>query len=232
MQEVVLKDDHKRSISRVWLDDKAYVLKKYQHLHRWLAVSQDTRGWLGAHRLQNGVSCYAWYRRHDLSYSIIVYEDAGDCDLYMPQCLQSPVPQLFDLFRQAGGCIAALHRQNIFHADTKPSNFVYQSNAGTNRKVRLIDTDDIRNYWHLSNKKRARNLAQFIGCSRPEVSQTLYVQTLLEFFRGYLLESLTSTAELLALLPAMRRATLALYPERKNRNLAIFARLLKYLQDL
>lgn len=232
LQKVFLKEDHKRSISRVWLDDKAYVLKKYQHLHRWLLVSPDTRGWLGAHRLQNGVSCYAWYRRHDLSYSIIVYEDAGDRDLYMPQCLQAPVPQLFDLFRQAGACIAALHRQNIFHADTKPSNFVYQSNADEQRKVRLIDTDDVRIYWRLSSKKRARNLAQFIGCSRPEVPQALYVQALLKFFHGYLLEYPTSTAELLALLPSMQRAILVLYPERKDRNLAIFSRLPECLHTL
>jgi tRNA A-37 threonylcarbamoyl transferase component Bud32 len=212
----ILKQDLKRSIFRVWLGERSFVLKEYHRLHRWLSFSPDCKGWLGAQRLNNGVACHAWYRRHDLSHAIIVYDDAGELDMYMPKCLQSPPELLNELFRQAGTTIALLHRQNIFHADTKPGNFVYPEKH-PHPQVKLIDTDDIRYYWQLSKKRRARNLAQFIGCTRPEFKQ-LYITAWKTFFQGYLQESATSTKELLAMLPALRKSLCSLYPERESLN--------------
>ena len=223
LPEETLKVDHKRSITRVCLRDRSYVLKKYHHLHRWMLVSPDRKGWLGAHRLNNDVACYAWYRRHDLSYAIIVYADAGDRDLYMPQCLESPPELLNELFRQAGVMIALLHRRNIFHADTKPGNFVYEGKTPS-PPVKLIDTDDVRTYWRISKRLRARNLAQFIGCTRPEFSE-VYLPALLSFFQGYLQQYPASSPELLQLFPAMRDATAMLYPEREALNQPLFEQL-------
>lgn len=223
LPEETLKVDLKRSITRVRLGDRSFVLKKYHHLHRWLLVSPDRKGWLGAHRLNNDVACHAWYRRHDLSYAVIVYEDAGDLDLYMPQCLESPPELLNELFRQAGVMIAQLHRQNVFHADTKPGNFVYKGKT-SNPWLSLIDTDDVRTYWRISKRLRARNLAQFIGCTRPEFSEA-YLPALLSFFQGYLQQYPASPAELLQLFPAMRDATAALYPEREELNKTLFEQL-------
>ncbi len=226
LPEVTIKHDLKRSISRVWLGHHSFVLKKYHRLHRWMMVSPDCKGWLGAHRLTNDVPCYAWYRRFDLSYAIIVYADAGDHDLYMKQCLESPQELLNELFRQAGAMIALLHRRNIFHADTKPGNFVYQGNGGL-PILKLIDTDDIRTFWRLGKKRRARNLAQFIGCTHPEFSQ-VYPQALLSFFQGYLQQYPASPGKLLQLFPAIRKSLAILYPERENLNRP----LLEQLQEL
>lgn len=230
LPEDTLKVDLKRSITRVRLGDRSFVLKKYHHLHRWLLVSPDRKGWLGAHRLNNDVACYAWYRRHDLGSAIIVYADAGDHDLYMKQCLESPPELLNELFRQAGVMIAQLHRQNIFHADTKPGNFVYKGKTA-NPRLRLIDTDDVRTYWRISKRLKARNLAQFIGCTRPEFSE-VYLPALLSFFQGYLQQFPTSPTELLQLFPAMRDASAALYPEREELNQPLFEQLQKHFSAL
>lgn len=225
LPETMLKQDRKRSIFRVRLDDRSFVLKKYHRLHRWLAVSPDARGWLGAHRLRNDVPCYAWFRRHDLSLAVIVYADAGDRDLYMLSCLQSPPDLVGALFRQAGICIAALHHQNIFHADTKPTNFVYHSHEQPIPAVQLIDTDDVRLCWHLSHQRQIRNLAQFIGCTRADFPPERYAALLPAFLQGYRQQSSLTTAELLQLSPAIRRTILALYPERQLRNQPILDQL-------
>lgn len=216
LPEEILKDDLKRSTIRVWLDERSYILKKYRCLHCWSMVSPDQKGWLGAHRLNNDVACYAWYRRNDLSYAVIVYEDAGDLDLYMPQCLQSPPERLNELFLQAGVMLALLHRQNAFHADTKPGNFVYFGKQA-NPQLKLIDTDDVRTYRKISKHRRIRNLAQFIGCTRPEFRQ-LYPSAWEAFFQGYLQHSGTSPKELLAMFPALQKSVDSLYPERESLN--------------
>lgn len=229
LPETMLKQDRKRSIFRIQIDNQSFILKKFHCLHRWLAVSPDTRGWLGAHRLRNDVPCYAWFRRHDLSQAIIVYADAGDRDLYMLSCLQSPSPHVTALFRQAGVCIAALHHQNIFHADTKPTNFVYHSHDEPHPAVQLIDTDDIRLCWHLSRQRQARNLAQFIGCTRPDLfPPERYAELLAPFLQGYRQQSGLTTPELLQLLPMIRQSVLTLYPDRQQRNQPIIDQL-KYL---
>jgi serine/threonine protein kinase len=230
LPEVTLKIDLKRSITRVKLGDRSFILKKYHRLHRCMLFSPDRKGWLGAHRLNNDVACHAWYRRHDLSYAVIVYADAGDLDLYMPQCLASPPELLNELFRQVGTMIAQLHRQNIFHADTKPGNFVYDGKT-IPAQVKLIDTDDVRTYWRISKRLKVRNLAQFIGCTRPEFSET-YLPALLAFFQGYLQQYPTSPAELLRLFPALRNATAALYPKREPLNQQLFAQLQEHSSAL
>ena len=230
LPEVTLKTDLKRSITRVRLGDRSFILKKYQRLHRWMLFSPDRKGWLGAHRLNNDVACHAWYRRHDLSYAVIVYADAGALDLYMPQCLASPPELLNELFRQVGVIIAQLHCQNIFHADTKPGNFVYNEKI-TLPQVKLIDTDDVRTYWRISKRLKARNLAQFIGCTRPEFTEA-YLPALLSFFQGYLQQYPTSPAELLRLFPAIRSATAALYPKREPLNQQLFAQLQEHVPAL
>jgi len=231
LQLTTLKDDHKRTIYRVWLDGQSFILKTYRNLHRWLAVSPDTKGWLCSHRLQNDVPCYAWYRRHDLSSATIIYADAGNRDLYMPECLQESQAICSNRFAQAGAIIAALHRQNIFHADTKPSNFVFQDGTQQPSTVQLIDTDDVRAYWHLSRKRRAKNLAQFLGCTRRDILPTIYDNAHMAFLHAYMNQLPAQPMDILALIPEIRRAMAILYPDRIERQQQLCTQLLARLQQ-
>ncbi|MGI6355510.1 MAG: lipopolysaccharide kinase InaA family protein [Lentisphaeria bacterium] len=225
-----IKVDHKRIITRVWLRDKSYVLKTYRHLYRWLAVSPDCKGWLGAHQLDNGVACYAWFRKNDLSSATIIYADAGNRDLYISKQHQCSDDRAYSLYHQAGAIIAALHRQNIFHADTKPGNFVYMDDSAVASRVYLIDTDDVRSYWRLSVRRRIKNLAQFIGLTREDVPINIYVTAFTALLKGYMEHYPVAPAAFLALLPAIDDAMTTLYPERQSRNQAILKLLAERLQ--
>ncbi len=230
LPQATIKIDRKRSIHRVWLRDQSFVLKTYHHLHRWLAVSPDRKSWLGAHRLNNNVPCYAWFRKHDRSSATIIYGDAGNRDLYMPEWSHNPDTTTTALFRQAGGILAALHRQNIFHADTKPGNFVYMDSPTTNSTLHLIDTDDVRCYWHLSTRRRLKNLAQFMGCTREDIPGEAYIAALTAFLNGYMQYYPTTATVLVAQFPAIADAIAALYPERHHLNHPIVSLLAKRLQ--
>ena len=228
-QQSFLKKDLKRSVTRAWLDGKSYVLKYFYHLHRWVIFSPDCKAWLGAHRLQDRNACYAWFRRNDNRLAIIIYEDAGDLDLYMPRCLSMPLPTLQYLFAQAGTCIALLHEQQIFHADTKPGNFVFHS-QDAKYTLSLIDKDDVRLYSRLAQRYQARNLAQFIGCSQPAHAQA-YVPALQAFMRSYCLKRNFSPPQALKLFPEIRRAMQNLYPERETLNSHIYHKLEHFLMQ-
>ncbi|HOG50827.1 MAG TPA: lipopolysaccharide kinase InaA family protein [Lentisphaeria bacterium] len=225
-----IKVDHKRIITRVWLRDKSYVLKTYSNLRRWLVVSPDCKGWLGAHQLDNGVACYAWLRKNDRSTATIIYADAGNRDLYMPEWSHSPDDNANALFHQAGTIIAALHRQNIFHADTKPGNFVYMDVPNANSRVCLIDTDDVRIYWRLSTRRRIKNLAQFMGCSREDIPTNIYITALAAFLTGYMEHYQSTPSTLLALFPAIADAMVTLYPERQPLNQVAIKLITEHLQ--
>lgn len=220
---VSLKDDRKRSVFRVYLDQKSYILKRFHHLYRWQAVSPDQKSWLGAHRLHNGVACHAWYRRHDLREAMILYEDAGDCDLFMNQCLQMPPEKLNHLFAQAGKTLAQLHALGVFHADTKPGNFVFVS-SHHEPEVKLIDTDDVRQYWMLSARKKARNLAQFLGCTKTW-AMAVYPAAQLAFCNGYLQQLPAANKEMPSLMPKVWRAIISLYPNWESRNRQLWEKL-------
>lgn len=216
---IPLKEDPKRSVFRICFAGRSFILKRYHRLHRWSKVSPDQKSWLGAHRLQNDVACYAWYRRHDLREALILFEDVGDYDLFMPECLQMPTEKLNRLFAQAGKLIAQLHAQGIFHADTKPGNFVFASNQ-PEPQVRLVDTDDVRRYWILSTTKKARNLAQFLGCTRED-GMAVYPEAQLAFCQEYMRQLPTTTNDLQRLMPAVRKAMETLYPKWEKHNLLL-----------
>jgi hypothetical protein len=227
LPQAEIKTDHKRSTSRVWLRERPFVLKTYHRLRRWLPVSADSKGWLGAHRLNNGVPCYAWFRKHDRSMAVIIYADAGNRDLHCPEWSRQIDDNSLDLFQQAGAILADLHRQNVFHADTKPSNFVYQDSSAGRASLHLIDTDDVRIYRQLSQRRRLKNLAQFMGCSRDDVPKEAYLAAFKAFFYSYMRSYPCTPDKLHADLPLIEKNMALLYPQRELFNQTIVHELAK-----
>lgn len=157
-----LKSDPKRNTTRVTSNNDNFIVKKYLHLHALHCVSADVLGWCGSNRLQGTPRCHAWFRRRDDKAAYLIFDDAGDRDLFLENGLFLPPEQTAELFAHAGAIIASLHNQNAYHADTKPSNFV--TSTSNPRSLNLIDCDDVRVFFHISTRHCAKNIAQFIGC--------------------------------------------------------------------
>lgn len=221
-----LKDDPKRSVLRLNFGEQKFIIKRFHRLHKCLSFSPDCKAWLGAHRLDNKVECYAWFRNNLQKKAVIIFEDAGDHDLYMQKTLELPINELIELFKQAGRIIAILHQKNTYHADTKPGNFVFDA-AAQNPILRLIDSDDVRCYNKLNEKRKIKNLAQFIGCSQKIISVEKYVTILGFFLREYLKVSKLPMSKLPKLFHDLATSTKTLYPEREKLNSKIIIQLQK-----
>ena len=182
----MLKDDHKRRASRIHAaDGRTYIVKEYRNPLWPGCFSRDQQGWLGSNRLVGSAECFAWQRNADLTAAYLLFQDAGDGDLYMAHDLTLPVNEAVPLYRQAGQMLAGLHRQGIYHADTKPSNFVFSTSASGHHRLTVIDCDDIRVNICLSRQRRLKNLAQFIGCLWCLTEMPQRIAMARAFLQGY-----------------------------------------------
>jgi len=213
VSERFVKTDVKRRITRVELDGRSLIVKEYMHLHKMLVFSPDMKGWLGSQRLPFAAHCLGWYRRTDASRAWLVFEDVGDGDLYRPR-VDSPeaVELVLKRARWAADLIAAMHNKGIFHADTKPGNFV---SRGQEPSVTLIDCDDVRVYGHLSLKRRLKNVAQFLGCLW-RVEDTGVRRQMIQAFLAEYAEKTGMTVQQLTVncRPTLMRYIRKLYPAR------------------
>lgn len=175
----LVKNDKKRRISRVVLDGQIYVVKEYVSIHYLKCVSLDSKCWKGTALVPGAAKCLAWLRGKGRAW--IVQENAGDGDLFQP-CWQDNLPLAERQFQAAGRALAALHAQGIYHADTKPGNFVTKTGQP---QVTIIDCDDVRKYHRISNAHKMKNLAQFCGCLWKVTDDVARHRLVDAFLHGY-----------------------------------------------
>ena len=103
----------------------------------------------------------------------------------MANNLSLPLEEAVPIYRQAGKMLAGMHAQGIYHADTKPANFVFTRSSFGGPLLTIIDCDDIRVSLFLSRRCCRKNLAQFIGCLWCLQKMTTRVALAQAFLRGY-----------------------------------------------
>ncbi len=221
----MLKDDRKRRASRIIAaDDQSYIVKEYRHPRRLSFFSTDQQGWLGSNRLVGSAECLGWQRKADLAAAYLLFRDVGDSDLYMAQGLSLPLEEAGAIYQRAGEMLWGMHQQGIYHADTKPSNFVFPTAVPGRHPLTIIDCDDIRVSLFLSRRRRLKNLAQFIGCLWCLAETSERVAMGKAFLQGY--GSQSSAAERHDFWPRAKQLQLAsacqkLYPEHWPENLLL-----------
>ena len=100
-------------------------------------------------------------------WQVAIFQDAGTCNLFQVAELEATKQDAETLFREAGILLSKIHNRNIFHADTKPTNFVPNQHLPGMRPVLIVDCDRVTRYHRLPAYRRAFNLAQFLADCKP-----------------------------------------------------------------
>ena len=186
-----LRNLRKRQVSRVSYDGGRYVVKSYhinpfRRIFDCMPFNADYADLLGD--LTPTLRANFAYR---FNCQVTVVDDAGEMDMFHLFGL-SPLPSDFkDKYLESGKLLAKIHAKNIFHADTKPPNFVINSNLPAMPPILIIDCDKVRKYPTLPMEKKVFNIAQFIACNSPNVESNLklYHDAMKAFLGGYAQEA-------------------------------------------
>ena len=160
-----LKDERKRTASRVIYHDTHYLVKEFRH-REWWHLNSCTK------RTEHGTALLTRYtpqvcgKYHDSvsGSDYLIFHDCGNSNFFRTDYARRPdAPQLY---AACGRLLAELHDANIHHHDTKPANFVINERCRNQCEldVCLVDCDNVTRCHHpISAQIRAHNLAQFIA---------------------------------------------------------------------
>jgi len=84
---------------------------------------------------------------------------------------------------QVAVILAALHKNNLWHRDSKAYNFLVSKNAQSQYKIILVDIDGIKPYFLRRKKQQFRSLWRLAASVMPAdvVSQTDYLRTFINY---------------------------------------------------
>jgi len=138
----LIKNDKKRRLSRVVLNDKSFVVKEFFRIRFKGIFASDRRSWLNAAGLKTiGIpACryFAWFHSNKNGY--VVMEDLGDNLIHYELIKLKNNPDILMLLLvKLVKIIALLHNSRIVFKDVKTSNFI----VGSDSTLRLIDLDDV-----------------------------------------------------------------------------------------
>lgn len=196
-----LRNLSKRQVSRIAFNGMRYVVKAY--LRRWWhrllhILPGDTK----SQRLLEGFTppCLADTAQTHL-WQFTIYPDAGAFDLY-ELIKRAPLPSEYaSLYAKAGELLARIHQRGVYHGDTKPPNFVINTNLPELPPVVIVDCDHLIAYRQLPEHRRVFNLAQFIATNDvfPE-NRPHYPECISTFAEAYATTSGFSSTQMNALL--------------------------------
>ncbi len=157
----LLKVDHKRQLSRVFLEKESYVVKEFRKPGPWWIFRPDYISWKNSQKLYSlGLpvpKVYAWLKSSDKR-GFIIMEDLGDqvlADILKKLKAGSEKRRL--LIIKLSELIASVHSKNLIYGDMKLTNIMLKDSS-----LFLIDMDKIKLKRRLKIKDRAYNLAQVI----------------------------------------------------------------------
>ena len=170
--EKLLKAEGKRKVSRVNIDSCTYIVKEFSNPGFYGCWRSDCLSWLNTQRIGYyaipAATCYAWLKSSD-GKGYLILEDVGT-ENARNFFARHDSTQRAPYIRKIARVLAMLHNKHVFHKDCKVSNFVI-SDSGDER-LTLIDTDRIRFFRSIPDKKRFQNLHQaysnFPECMRDE----------------------------------------------------------------
>ncbi|MBR0459922.1 MAG: hypothetical protein IJJ26_11850 [Victivallales bacterium] len=163
---MVLRELPKRKVTRVTYDGTSYIVKSYLRPW-WQKLFHYAPDRKKPCKILHGLTPACLASIIHGSWQVAIYQDAGTCNLFQVAELEATKQNAEDLFREAGILLAKVHNRNVFHADTKPTNFVPNQRLIGMRPVLLVDCDRVIRYHRLPINRRAFNLAQFLADCKP-----------------------------------------------------------------
>ncbi len=195
-----LKDDRKRAITRVKLDNHhSFIVKEFKKAPWWHLRSQVKRTMRGT-ALMRSYTPYCWGNYHDneSGSDFLIFPDCGTGNFYQTDYAKRPDAK--ELYFACGVLLAQLHTSGIFHADTKPTNFVRNEFCKDEcpEEVCLIDCDNVKRHTPpLSLPLRIFNCAQFIAGTGKlaKMDYSLWYSLVDQFRKGYTRNSKLARAD-------------------------------------
>jgi len=174
----------KRQVSRVSQDGLSYIVKAYK-ISWWKRLLFAQPGKPAGDALLKGFTpeCVGIISQHGWHYTI--YQDAGAHSMLDIQGMLAANLELEECFQAAGSVLAMIHKRNLYHVDTKPPNFVVNTNLKFLPRVVVVDCDRVLSYANLPFRRRAFNLAQFISGGKPFPEIGMQLQCLEAFLVSY-----------------------------------------------
>ncbi len=179
-----LKNDIKRRVSRVILDNNSFIVKEFCKDHAISLLNHGHRTWTYSQKLSGLTApCLAWLHEQS-GHSFLIFADLGQINLNRPEAIIG-TDQLPAAYRRAGGILAEFHAHGIYHADTKTVNFVINDRLSwLSSPVLIIDCDDVHFHHTISKNHQIKNIAQFL-CTMGHLPKELREQMATEFQNGY-----------------------------------------------
>ena len=195
-----LKNQAKRAVTRVKTPKGSFIVKEFRP--RWFghhkALCQEA---CDATRLMRGYTppCTDPISAPNSRSAFLVLQDCGAGNFYETAYSQRPNSTL--LYHACGALLADLHTSGLYHADTKPTNFVANDlcQNSCNRPVCLVDCDHVTRYQPpVPMSLRIRNAAQFLAGTGKlaRMDEKLWHTLLKAFCKGYETHANLNAAEI------------------------------------
>ena len=170
-----LKSEPKRRLTRVEHQGHSYIVKEFINEAAWNYYRHGRASWQNSQRLRGySAPCLAWLKQKRVEpRSFVIFLDLGDLNLHNEK--HHRLPNLTEIYAAAGGLLARLHREGLYHADAKSTNFVVnQLCPEMQSPVLLVDSDKVKVYKRLPEKLQIKNLGQFLASTGelPEENQS------------------------------------------------------------
>lgn len=176
----------KRQVSRVEFNAETYIVKAYRRnvLYRFFHMNPgNTRGVAKLEGLTP--PCLADFL-FDKNWQVTIYQDAGNANFFYHEDFLAECQNVLGAYAGAGSLLGQIHKRNLYHADTKPPNFVLNKNIPTLPPVVIVDCDRVLSYGKLPEKRWLFNLAQFFIGAPPFHDEDLLPLALDAFLKSYM----------------------------------------------
>ena len=205
---MVLRELPKRKVTRVSYDGRSYIVKSYL-LPWWQRILHYAPDRQTPCKLLQGLTPACLATLLHGAWQVAIFQDAGPLNLFDVKALEASSLPVEDLFREAGILLSKIHNRNIFHTDTKPTNFVPNQRITGMRPVLIVDCDRVIHFHRLPVYRRAFNLAQFLADCKPfPQDDTRMDHCITAFLTGYRDTIRNSKLDFKALLTQVRELAL------------------------
>lgn len=179
-----LKNDRKRCVSRLSVGGVSFIVKHFKKTP-WVSWFSHARRTMKYTELMQGLTPPCLGMLHTKKRGeLLFFHDCGLGNFY--DWSYHEEPDLAGLYYACGSLLADVHNKQLYHADTKPANFVVNSRLPHLwHRVLLVDCDNVRKYRRLPMRLRIRNLAQFLGGTGYLGNQDRWELMNGQFFQGY-----------------------------------------------
>jgi len=185
----ILKIDHKRQLSRVFYEEKSYVVKEFRKPGPWWIFRPDRISWKNSQKLIlikiNVPQVYAWLRFYD-GRGFIIMEDLGDNVVsYLLRNLNPESKMRIELIKRVAELAFHIHSKKIVYGDMKLTNIILKDSD-----LFLVDMDKIKIKRVMRLKDRAYNLRQIFLSFPKDITENellLFLESYSQQYKAILL---------------------------------------------